>query len=104
LLDSYFDESGTHGDAKSTVIAGYVGDEKAWAFVDARWRRILDTYCLKTFHLADAIAQRGEFAQVQSYMVRDICNAGRYSEYRRLARHLVWCGRVCVERRHQRRI
>jgi len=63
------------GMQKSTVIAGYVGDDKAWASVDAQWRGYSTPTALKSFHMADAIAQRGEFHQIQSYMVKDICNA-----------------------------
>ncbi len=91
MLNGYFDESGTHGHAKSTVIAGYVGDDKAWASVDAQWRGILHTYRLKSFHMADAIAQRGEFHQIQSYIVKDICNA-LANILNTSELHVVWSG------------
>jgi len=67
LLRAYFDESGTHGEAAVTVIAGFVGTKKAWEGVESGWAGELALYAdrgVKTFHMADLLAQSGEFARI----------------------------------------
>lgn len=75
LLRAYFDESGIHRDSRSTVIAGFIGDAAAWSPVDARWREVLGLYGLKAFHMADAIAQQGEFVKFETLVINDIAAA-----------------------------
>ena len=75
MFRAFFDESGTHGDARRTVIAGYVGDANTWSAVEAQWRELLDTYHLKSFHMVDALSQRGEFKRMPRSLVNDLCNA-----------------------------
>lgn len=53
MLEAYVDESGTHGDARTCVIAGYWGGENRWRSFDDRWSRIIqeaDEPTMKEFH------------------------------------------------------
>lgn len=75
LLRGYFDESGIHGRPGVTVIGGFVASDAAWSEVESRWQAILGNYGIRYFHMSDAVSQKGEFKLIQSWMVRDICNA-----------------------------
>jgi Protein of unknown function (DUF3800) len=44
MLQAFFDESGMHGDARVTCIAGYVATADAWASMESRWQAVFDPY------------------------------------------------------------
>ena len=64
VLKGYFDES-FHGknDQRIAAVAGYITTEKRWNQFARNWRDlVLRPFGLKTFHMADCEAGRGEFA------------------------------------------
>lgn len=65
LLQAFFDESGTHGTARTAVIAGYVATEVNWDQVQARWQEVLILHGIKKFHATDFFAQEGEFHSME---------------------------------------
>lgn len=66
MLKSYFDESGTHGDAAGvTAIAGYVATEPTWTAIETAWGDELNgwaDYGVKTYHAGDCLWGNGEYA------------------------------------------
>jgi hypothetical protein len=67
MLEAYFDESDTHGEAFVTTIAGYVATKDTWTALEARWRSVLkdlEHLDAKTFHMYDCIMGQGEFGRV----------------------------------------
>jgi hypothetical protein len=50
LLRAYLDDSGTHADSKTCVLAGYFGGRRQWAKFEEEWKRVLDEYGLEEFH------------------------------------------------------
>lgn len=69
MLWSYFDESGTHGDARVTCIAGYVGTPEEWTHVENQWQQILAPYAplgLTWWHSKDMPGKRGVFENIDT--------------------------------------
>lgn len=67
LLRAYFDESGTHGDASVTSLAGYVGTKDVWKSIEAEWKEVLSHFADKGvswFHMSECLAQAGQFGRV----------------------------------------
>jgi hypothetical protein len=60
VLHAYCDESGTHGGAPCTVIAGFIGRAPIWDVVEADWRRILGGRAFHYTHLSRHVGN-GEF-------------------------------------------
>lgn len=58
---AFFDESGIHRGSKVTVVAGLLGDVRAWAKLDASWRTILEKFELTYFHSVDCEKGNGQF-------------------------------------------
>lgn len=52
-LQAFFDESGIHGGAPATDIAGFIGTSKVWASVESEWRAYLDSKGIDAFHYWD---------------------------------------------------
>jgi hypothetical protein len=65
LLEAFFDESGTHGNSRTVVIAGYVATETDWDKVQKRWEVVLKCHGIEVFHATDFFAQCGEFASMK---------------------------------------
>jgi hypothetical protein len=63
VLEAYFDESGTQGEALITSIAGYVATRDEWIAVEKG---------VNTFHMTDCLAQEGEFAFIEKPHVNSI--------------------------------
>jgi len=75
LMEAYFDESGTHGHALITSLAGYVATKETWVSLEEQWQRELEVYAdkgVKTFHMAHCVAQEGEFAALDSFFSRSL--------------------------------
>src|SRR5262245_36059311 len=69
-MRAYFDESGTHDEARVTAIAGYVGSKDVWTVVETAWRGALALYAdkgVKTFHMKDCVAGKGEFQRLDTF-------------------------------------
>jgi len=69
-LEAYFDDAGTHDDARVVVWGGFLGTVDQWAKLDAAWRARRDKPfdrpeharpALSRFHLSHCAARRGEF-------------------------------------------
>ena len=79
MLEGYFDDSGTHGDARVVVWGGFVGTIDQWAGLDARWRQKLKEPLpgkprLEKFGLADCRWGVGDF-EIYSAPERDLVQA-----------------------------
>jgi hypothetical protein len=79
LLKAFFDETGTHDDSPITGIGGFVGDVDSWAQLEPKWSDVLAEFAdkgVKWFHMSEAIAQRGQFAQIEkpvlSYLIGEL--------------------------------
>jgi hypothetical protein len=73
VLIGYFDESGTHDEARVAAIAGYVGTTDEWARVETSWQAVLDQFAhkgLKTFHMVECMGQSGECAGLEKFELR----------------------------------
>ena len=97
MLRAYFDESGTHGEAYVTSIAGYVATKSAWESVEAGWNDVLDYYRERTpvrsFHGTDCLAEpgQGQFSSLDQF--HRLAIAKRLSEVTgSYDVHPVWCG------------
>jgi hypothetical protein len=69
MLQAYFDESGMHGDARVTAIAGYVATKDVWAGVESRWQAVLGAYAhlgVTHWHSTDMPGKRGVFENVDA--------------------------------------
>ena len=77
LLRAYFDESGVHGGAHVTGIAGFVGTAAAWEYIEERWLAELQRFpadqlsrfrspedAIKAFHAVDCEHGEGEFSDI----------------------------------------
>lgn len=67
MLQAYFDESGTHDGAPVVSIAGLVGTEETWGAVSNQLAGALERFRdkgVRSFHMAEALAQEGQFARV----------------------------------------
>ncbi len=60
MLESYFDDSGTHSGSRVVVWGGLIGDAQSFVELDAAWRAQLDEPVpgkppIKAFHLYDCV-------------------------------------------------
>jgi hypothetical protein len=53
VITGYFDESGTHGDASVSVMAGFVGDARQWRKFEKRAEKLFRRYKVDVFHTID---------------------------------------------------
>jgi len=75
MLRAYFDESGTHGDAPITVIAGFVATAEVWAALEAEWSKLLSPLAelgVTWFHLVDCQHGRKQFDRVRREIREDL--------------------------------
>jgi Protein of unknown function (DUF3800) len=65
MLYGFFDASSSHAGAKVWALCGYLGDERAFAYLDKGWNAVLDKRewpkRLKRFHMVDCVHGQGEF-------------------------------------------
>jgi hypothetical protein len=67
MLEAYFDESGTEGEATIAAIAGYVASAEEWRNIEKPWQcklNLLSEWSVKTFHMTDCISGTGEYERV----------------------------------------
>ena len=64
----YFDASGGHDNvdgrgnpSPAVVVAGFLADRTKWLDFDGKWRSLLDRAGIRSFHMADFVAKKGEF-------------------------------------------
>ena len=58
MLQAYLDESGTHKGSSLVVVAGWVGDGKAWKSFIRRWNICLNDVGVKCFHAKNKSHER----------------------------------------------
>jgi hypothetical protein len=61
LYIAYFDESGTHDDAETTVVAGFVSNMTQWEAFSQKWQQALDASHIDYMHMADFESRQGQF-------------------------------------------
>jgi hypothetical protein len=62
ILHAYFDESGSHSDSDSFVVAGYLASVDMWRQFEAQWNEALNDFDLPFFHMADYANMVGYYA------------------------------------------
>lgn len=61
LVETYFDESGTHQGSKVLCLAGYVVESEAGKRLSDDWALMLERYGLPFFHMVDCVHGRPPF-------------------------------------------
>lgn len=64
LVETYFDESGTHEGAAALCVAGYIIERGQSERMADEWRAVLAKYNLPYFHMVDAAPGNGVFAGI----------------------------------------
>ena len=70
MVVNYFDESGMHGGANITSIAGYVATQETWVALEADWKvemAILADKGVKNFHMNNAIIGTDEYLNLDHF-------------------------------------
>lgn len=62
VLHGYFDESGTHEDSDSIVLAGFLSTIDQWERFETEWNEALAEYELSFFHMTDFAVKAGVYA------------------------------------------
>jgi len=78
MLQAYFDESGTHGNAKVTAIAGYVATADVWNRVEQQWQEILKPHAhlgLTWWHMSEFRAGKGQYERIGDELGKEILDA-----------------------------
>jgi hypothetical protein len=60
-LTGYFDESGTHGGAMVSGMAGFVGDKRQWAKFEKRTGKLFARHRVNVFHAIDVRRTKNDF-------------------------------------------
>lgn len=68
-LTAYFDDSGTHGDSLTVVVAGFVSSPNQWRRFTREWTKASAEYGFSAFHFAEFLAnnQHSEFDDTQKW-------------------------------------
>lgn len=61
FFSAYIDESGTHQESKTVVVAAAVGRDSSWEALSDSWQAILRKHRVGTFHASEFYNSRGEF-------------------------------------------
>jgi hypothetical protein len=64
IVESYFDESGSHDGAKVLCVAGYIFAKPQAELLDQDWREVLAWKGLPYFHMVDCAHGNGVFANL----------------------------------------
>src|ERR1700728_1201254 len=62
ILTSFFDESGTHGDAPVTVMAGVMATANQWRRFEGETAKLKRNYGFNVFHTKEFKDRKGEFS------------------------------------------
>ena len=62
MFTAYFDESGTHAEASTVVVGGYVASIENWEKFENLWAELLSRESIKILHRTDMERLEGEFA------------------------------------------
>jgi hypothetical protein len=94
MLQAYFDESGTHPEAKVTAIAGYVATADVWNRVEDQWQQILKPHAhlgLTWWHMSEFRAGHGQYERVGvelgTRILNDLVSVIRESDLQ-----VIWAG------------
>ena len=83
-VECYFDESGTHGDSRFLIVAGYVFEKDAYTSLEAEWRSMLAKYNLTHFHMSECAPCKGLFAHLKT----EECDVAARWAYDIIRRHM----------------
>lgn len=72
VIEAYLDESGTHEGASLVVVAGWVGDRKAWKSFTKEWRGVLQRAGVEYFHANDPKCERLKPLLVRAILKRHL--------------------------------
>ena len=76
LLTAYIDDSGTDGNSKTAVAAGFLSDVGKWEKFEAEWKSALQLHGIEEqgFHMADfkANPKRGVFSGWKDEKANDL--------------------------------
>jgi hypothetical protein len=61
IYTAYFDESGTHGAADLSVMAGFIGDARQWRKFEKRIGKLFSRYRVDVFHAIDVRRSDDDF-------------------------------------------
>lgn len=61
MLVAYFDETGTHGPAEVTTLAGWVAPAKVWRRIERKWATALAGFGVSEFKASALAARQGEY-------------------------------------------
>lgn len=61
IVTGYFDESGTHGSAPLSLMAGYIGDDRQWRNFEKRAKKLFARYRVDIFHTIDVRRSNRDF-------------------------------------------
>ena len=70
VLHGYFDESGTHADSDSIVLAGFLSTAHQWERFETDWNKALTEYELPFFHMTDFAVKAGVYADWTEHVRR----------------------------------
>lgn len=62
ILDAYFDESGTHDQSGTVVVAGFISTPNYWKEFDCEWAAFLEEFGLDMFRMSKFNNQKGPFS------------------------------------------
>jgi hypothetical protein len=87
ILTGYFDESGTHADAKVSAMAGFLGDRRQWRKFEKLVGKLFKRYKVDVFHTIDVrrtdadfvgwkVDRKLEFLDKFQHIINDTLEAG----------------------------
>jgi hypothetical protein len=65
VLSGYFDDSGSHGEARALVVCGFAASVEKWLEFESRWNAILrdQRFDLEYLHMKEMRSGKGRFAK-----------------------------------------
>ena len=61
IVDTYIDESGTHGSSPHLIMGGMVGRLGQWTYFDKLWKTMLRQQCIEYYHTKSMRDSDGPF-------------------------------------------
>jgi hypothetical protein len=93
MLQAYFDDANTHGEALITAIGGWVADIEAWSSAEKAWNQTLDLfrpYGVEAYHWVEVQNKSGSWRGVPSTVMPEAQFMGRVPTRGVIAVPAVW--------------